>query len=69
MSEELLRLPEVVKLVKKSRATIYLDMKTGDFPKPISIGRRAMAWRLSDIDVWLNTRLLRTYPEKLETSK
>jgi prophage regulatory protein len=67
MSEELLRLPEVAKLVKKSRATIYTDMKRGDFPKPISIGRRAMAWKQSDIDVWLNTRLQREYPEKLET--
>jgi len=66
MSEELLRLPEVAKLVKKSRATIYTDMRRGDFPKPISIGRRAMAWRLTDIDAWLNTRLQREYPEKLE---
>jgi prophage regulatory protein len=67
MSEELLRLSEVVKLVKKSRATIYTDMNRGEFPLPISIGRRAVAWRRSDLDVWLNTRLQRTYPENLET--
>jgi prophage regulatory protein len=69
MLEELLRLPEVAKLVKKSRATIYLDMKRGDFPLPISLGRRAVAWRRSDLDVWLNTRLQREYPEKLETKQ
>ena len=56
MSEQLLRLPEVIDLVKKSRATIYMDMKRGDFPQSISIGRRAVAWRRSDLDVWLNTR-------------
>lgn len=64
MSEELLRLPEVVKLVKKSRATIYMDMKTGDFPLSINIGRRAVAWKRTDIDMWLNTRVQTTYNNK-----
>ena len=56
MSEQLLRLPEVIDLVRKSRATIYTDMKRGDFPQSISIGRRAVAWRRTDLDKWLNTR-------------
>jgi prophage regulatory protein len=56
MSEKLLRLPEVIDLVKKSRATIYMDMRRGEFPHSISIGRRAVAWRRSDLDMWLDTR-------------
>jgi prophage regulatory protein len=56
MSEQLLRLPEVIDLVKKSRATIYLDMRRGDFPQSISIGRRAVAWRRTDLDMWLDAR-------------
>lgn len=56
MSEQLLRLPEVIDLVKKSRATIYMDMRRGDFPQSISIGRRAVAWRRTDLDMWLDTR-------------
>lgn len=69
MSEQILRLSEVIKLVKKSRATIYTDMKRGDFPHPISIGRRAVAWRRADIDVWFDTRQQRIYPnETLETT-
>jgi len=56
MSEQLLRLPEVIDLVKKSRATIYMDMRRGDFPQSISIGRRAVAWRRTDLDMWLNSR-------------
>jgi prophage regulatory protein len=69
MSEQLLRLPEVIELVKKSRATIYLDMNRGDFPLPISLGRRAVAWRRSDLDVWLDTRQQKIYPNKtLETT-
>jgi prophage regulatory protein len=60
MSEQLLRLPEVIDLVKKSRATIYMDMRRGDFPQSISIGRRAVAWRRADLDMWLNSRPLST---------
>jgi prophage regulatory protein len=56
MSDYLLRLPEVIELVKKSRATIYMDMKRGDFPQSISIGRRAVAWKRADLDAWLDTR-------------
>jgi prophage regulatory protein len=56
MSEKLLRLPEVIELVKKSRATIYMDMRRGDFPQSISIGRRAVAWRRTELEFWLDTR-------------
>ena len=56
MSEQLLRLPEVIDLVKKSRATIYMDMRRGDFPQSISIGRRAVAWRRTELEVWLDNR-------------
>lgn len=70
MSEQLLRLPEVIDLVKKSRATIYRDIKRGEFPQSINIGRRAVAWRLSDLDMWLDTRPQTTYNnETLETSQ
>ena len=56
MSEQLLRLPEVINLVKKSRATIYMDMRRGDFPQSISIGRRAVAWKRTELEVWLDNR-------------
>jgi prophage regulatory protein len=56
MSDQLLRFPEVMELVKKSRGAIYVDMKRGDFPISISIGRRAVAWKRSDIEAWLSTR-------------
>jgi prophage regulatory protein len=56
MSDQLLRLPEVIALVRKSRGTIYVDMKRGDFPQSISIGRRAVAWKRADLEFWLDTR-------------
>ena len=69
MSEQLLRLPEVIELVKKSRATIYMDIKRGDFPQSINIGRRAVAWRRTEIDVWLNTRPQTTFNNETLESK
>jgi prophage regulatory protein len=56
MNDQLLRLPEVIRLVKKSRGTIYVDMKRGDFPKSINIGRRAVAWKRAELEDWLDTR-------------
>lgn len=40
-------------LLPLSRATIWALVKDGTFPKPIKIGARAVAWRLSDIDAYL----------------
>jgi prophage regulatory protein len=36
--------------------TIYRKIKAGDFPKPVRLGRRRVAWRESDVAAW-QTRL------------
>lgn len=41
-----------------SRSSIYDMMARGEFPKPIRIGKRAVAWRESDIAEWLSGREL-----------
>ena len=56
MTDQLMRLPEVIHSVKKSRASIYAAIRYGAFPAPILIGKRSVAWRQSDIQVWLDTR-------------
>lgn len=48
-SERLLRLKEVLKVIPVSRATWYAGIKSGRFPKSISLGPRIVAWRDSDI--------------------
>ena len=32
--------------------TIYRKMKAGTFPQPVRVGKRRVAWRSIDIDVW-----------------
>jgi len=48
-SNDLLRLPQVLKIVPVSRSTWYLGIKKGVYPAPVKIGRRASAWRRRDL--------------------
>jgi prophage regulatory protein len=54
-TSRLLRLPTVLSRVPFSKTEIYRRVRTGDFPKPISIGIRAVAWLESDIDAYINS--------------
>ena len=54
--DRLLRRPEVEALTGLARATIYQRMAMGDFPRPVKIGRRAVAWPRSVIDEWIEAR-------------
>lgn len=56
MAEKLLRRPEVEARTGLSRSTIYDWMKRGQFPQPVALGARLVAWRESDIAAWLEAR-------------
>ena len=51
--DRIIRLEEVKKITCKSKTTIYKDIAAGTFPAPLKIGVRAVAWRLSEIKMWL----------------
>ena len=42
----------VEKMSGLSRATIYRLIKSGKFPRPLSIGTGSVRWRQSDIIAW-----------------
>ncbi len=54
----MLRRPDVERMVGLSRSAIYAAMDRNDFPRPVQIGRRAVAWKLKDIEAWLESRPL-----------
>ena len=54
--DKLIRRPEVEALTGLSRSTIYEWMKRGDFPQPVKLGVRLVAWRQSDLLAWLESR-------------
>ncbi|MCF1459256.1 MAG: AlpA family transcriptional regulator [Shewanella sp.] len=53
----ILRLPAVKARTGLSRSTIYLRISEGSFPKPISLGDRAVGWVESEINDWLNHQI------------
>jgi prophage regulatory protein len=51
-----LRRPAVEAATGLSRSSIYAMMDSRDFPRPIRIGRRAVAWPESSVLAWLADR-------------
>lgn len=52
----ILRLPEVKSTTGLSRSSIYAHIKKGTFPKMHKLGERAVGWKSTDIEAWLNSR-------------
>jgi len=53
MANMILRLPAVKTRTGLSRSTIYLRVAEGRFPKPISLGARAVGWVDAEVEAWL----------------
>lgn len=56
MAEILHRLAKVREATALSRSELYRRIRLGEFPKPVAIGRRAVAWRDSEIQGWIAAR-------------
>ena len=56
MQDRLLRRQEVEKITGLSRSSIYRKIKDGDFPRPIRVGPKAVRWKLSEINAWIESR-------------
>jgi prophage regulatory protein len=57
MTHTILRLPAVKASTGLSRSTIYLRVSHGTFPRPVSLGGRAVGWREAEIQDWLQRRI------------
>ena len=57
MTSRILRLPEVKTLTGLQRSTIYKQVSEGKFPKPISLGDRAVGWLELELHEWLEERI------------
>ena len=53
----ILRRKQVEQRTGLSRSTIYLRIQEGSFPKPISLGERAVGWLENEIEAWLASRI------------
>ncbi len=57
VSARILRLPEVQRRTGLSRSTIYVRLDQGLFPRPVSLGARAVGWIESEVDEWIRERI------------
>ncbi|CTV82477.1 TPA: AlpA family transcriptional regulator [Escherichia coli] len=57
MSNNLLRLSDVMRRTGYGRAWIYRLISLGRFPKPVKIGSRSVAFIESEVDEWINQRI------------
>jgi len=53
MSIKLIRIKEVMNRTGLARSTIYKYISEDNFPKPIKLGTRAVAWVESEIEDWM----------------
>lgn len=57
MATAILRLPAVKARTRLSRSTIYLRISEGSFPRPVSLGGRAVGWIEGEVNDWLNQQI------------
>jgi prophage regulatory protein len=57
MAISILRLPAVKARTGLSRSTIYLRISEGSFPRPVSLGGRAVGWVETEVNDWLNRQI------------
>ena len=52
----LLRLRDVLARTGLSKSAVYSRIDAGTFPRPVSLGARAVAWRERDLSEWIESR-------------
>ncbi len=60
MATTILRLPQVKARTGLSRSAIYQKATRGIFPKPVSLGARAVGWLEAEIEDWLAQQVKRS---------
>ncbi len=53
---QMLKLPDVSQITRLSRSSIYSFIQKGEFPAPVKIGNKAVAWLDHEIHAWIETR-------------
>ena len=55
-ADSLIRLPAVLARIGLKQSRLYELIQSGDFPAPVRLGVRAVAWRESEVSAWIATR-------------
>lgn len=52
--ERLLSVKDVIGIIGISRSGLYGKIASGEFPKPVAIGQRAVRFRETDVQGWID---------------
>jgi prophage regulatory protein len=63
-SRKFLRIHGVISKTGLPKPTLYKAIAQGRFPRPYSIGPRAVAWLEDEIDVWIQSKIDSQSPSK-----
>lgn len=55
-TDRIIRRPEVQAMTGLSRTGIWRAVQAGDLPAPVKLGARAVGWKLSEVQAWIESR-------------
>ncbi|WP_353935281.1 AlpA family phage regulatory protein [uncultured Pseudomonas sp.] len=56
MQDQLLTAKAVMTTLGVSRSTLWRWCRDSEFPSPISLGTRRIAWRAAEVQAWIDSR-------------
>ena len=57
MSDQILRLPQVINATGLPRSSLYAKIAEGEFPAPIKLGQRSVGWSAAEVEAWIDSRI------------
>lgn len=54
--QRLMKLREVLEVCAVARSSLYEMVARGDFPSPVRVSTRAVAWRHDEVLAWIRSR-------------
>lgn len=56
MSQQIYRLPELMRVIGLKKTAIDRMVDQGDFPRPIRLGPKSKGWLVDEVTGWLDVR-------------
>lgn len=52
-----IRQKQLLPIIGFSAPTLWRKVKTGDFPKPVKLGKNITAWKMAEVNQWISERI------------
>jgi len=55
----ILRRKQVEERIGLARSSLYALIATNQFPRPVQLSKRAVGWRVEEVEAWIASRLVK----------